>query len=78
MKAQDLVQATYDAEQELQVEIGGLIGKKVNELSEKTGLDIADVYISLTESTSYQDTCKNWLVSHVIIETRLPNKISLE
>jgi len=77
MKAQDLVQATYDAEKELQVEIGGLIGKKVNELSEKTGLTIEDINISLIESTAYEDTSRKWIVSDIMIGTRLPDTIAM-
>ena len=78
MKAQDLVQATYDAQKELQVEIAEMVSKKINELSEKTGLTIEDINISLIESIAYEDTSRKWIVSDIMIGTRLPDIIAMQ
>ena len=72
MKAQDLVKATQIAEGEVLKEIEKIVAGKINQLCSDTGLEIAGVNINLAETTAHGDQHKNYVVTQVLIETRLP------
>jgi len=78
MKAQDMVQAVYNAELELAAEVAGIVNKKLAALSEATGLILGEVTINTIEATTSSDQQRKWVVKHARIENRLPHTISTE
>ena len=75
MRAQELVQAVYETEKELQKEIADAVGKALCKLSDETGLTLGSVTINTTESTHLVSTSREWKVAHIEIDYELPHKI---
>jgi len=75
MKAQELVQLVYKAEQELKVEIGDIVQKKISALSVDTGFDMGGIEITLLELTNLASEYREWDVQYVSIKYSLPDKI---
>ena len=75
MRAQDMVQAVYEAEKELQKEIATAVEKALCKVSDETGLVMSTVTINTFESTSIGSVSREWRVSHIEIDYELPRKI---
>ncbi|TVO75099.1 hypothetical protein [Sedimenticola selenatireducens] len=78
MKAQDMAQAVYKAERELVHEIADIVNKKLATLSEQTGLILGAVTISTTETTSFSDRERKWIVTGARIAHWMPEPICTE
>lgn len=75
MKANELVYEVQQTEKLLLQEIGEIISKRINQLSENTGLDIGYISIKTVETTAFCDPCKKYTASNVDIEFSLPGKV---
>ncbi len=77
MKAQGMVQAVHKAEKELVAELAAVVNKKLDELSEETGLTLGSVNLYTSEVTSFGDNDRKWIVTHAHIENWLPDAIDI-
>lgn len=76
MKAQEMAQEIYKAQEKIQNAIAQAIADELNALSIRTELDINGIDISLIETTTISDSYKTYAIQNVSIHAELPNAIS--
>jgi hypothetical protein len=75
MKAQDISQEVYRAEQRLQADLAAIVQKHIDQLSATTGLDLNRITIDLIDATCLNSDGKQFKMGRVTISHSLPPAI---
>lgn len=76
MKAREISQVAYQVEKQIAKEIAPIVNKRLKELTDKTGLQIGDIWLRIHEVTTVSSIEKEYVVAGVEIGRSLPDAYS--
>lgn len=75
MTANELVYEVQMAEKTLLNDIASIVSQRINELSDKTGLELGTITMNFAEVTKLGDSTKKYILSDIDIDHSLPSRV---